>query len=192
MRLPIAALLAGFLISLCGCNSAPSCPATFTPCGGDIEGTWAYDSICNGAASQCPGTTTSFTPSIEGTYTFNADKTYTASLSASGSGTEVLPASCFGGTITSCSELDSTTTEGGYSVTESCTGTASQSCTCAVTESGTLTQTGTYSTAGTSVTTTTDGTPAATSPYCVSGSELLLDLGSTASASAAYIIFTKQ
>jgi hypothetical protein len=177
-----------------GCSSsAPSCSPTFTPCGGSLVGTWTYESACGASAvamMQCPGASVDVAPNVSGTYTFNADGTYSTNLTIEESGTETVPASCLGG-VTACAQLDATLNTGGLTIAlTSCSGTASQSCTCTVSVSGTLTQTGKYATAGNDFSVTPSGGAAGMpTGYCVAGSTLEIGAGSS---TASYAILTKQ
>jgi hypothetical protein len=180
----LGAVVAALLPAGCG-SSGTSCPAAFTPCGGSLVGTWNYQTAC-GASSlvtmSCPGATSDIAPGASGTFTFNADGTFTELLTVSESGTATLPASCLNGPA-SCAALDTTSSVSGLNIAVTgCTGTVTQSCTCTFSETGTLTLTGKYTTAGNDVTMiaagSTTGTP---TPYCVSGSALELAASSSTS-----------
>jgi hypothetical protein len=187
--------LAVALAPACGSvTTAPSCSPTFTPCGGDVVGTWTSSAVC-GATAQlmmaCPGASTSFMPTASATYTFNADGSFSLSLTADESGTQTLPASCLSG-IQSCALLEMTsTTQGLTTSTTGCTGNPSQSCTCTFTAKGTLTDTGTYTTAGTGLTMKDSSGPSSPLGYCVTGNQLELSLITTPT-NTTYLILTKQ
>jgi hypothetical protein len=190
----IAVLLGslGVAFGASGCGSGPSCSGTFTPCGGNLVGTWAYQITCGTAAlatTQCPGASMT-SPQPSGTFTFNADGTYSLHLTTEESGTETVPASCLAG-VTSCNQLDSTISTSGIDIAvTACSGDASQGCTCTVSESGTLTETGTYTTAGNGFTTTASGGAAgAPTEYCVMGATLLIG---AANSTVTYTVLTKQ
>jgi hypothetical protein len=156
-------------------------------------GTWDFQAACGSAnlfEMQCPGATIDFSPTANGTYTFNADGTYATSLSLEESGTETIPASCLAG-ITDCTTLDTMITSGGLNVTiASCSGNASQSCTCTVSVSETLTDTGKYTTAGNDVSLTSNGgAPGTQVGYCVAGSTLQI---ADSPSNDAYVTLSKQ
>jgi hypothetical protein len=193
-RLAIAllgALGAALLPAGCG-SSGPSCPATFTPCGGDIVGTWTYEAAC-GANPQlsmaCPTATSNLGTSTTGTIAFTAGGTFTETVTVHDSGTVTFPVACLTG-ITSCAQLDASNNASGLSIVSSgCAGTVTESCTCTIVESGTATLTGTYTTAGNDVTLTVAGNPAGTpSPYCATASQLDLAEGSS---TGSYALFSK-
>jgi len=181
----LGALVAALLPAGCGSSGGVSCPATLTPCGGNIVGTWTYETACGVSAlatMSCPGATTNITPGASGTFTFNADGTFTQVLNVSEAGSATLPASCLT-SAPSCAALDSTSSSSGLSIVVSgCTGNIAQSCTCSFSETGTLTVTGKYTTAGNNVTMISAGSATGTaSPYCVSGSVLELSLSTSTS-----------
>jgi hypothetical protein len=190
---PLAALLVLVVDSCGGHTSGASCPASFTPCGGDITGTWTYQTACNVTAEvskQCPGASSNVPVNANGSFTFNADGTCSETFTVDTTGTETVPASCLGG-ITDCTKLDTSLTSGGltFQIT-GCTGTASQGCTCTVSESGMITAPGTYTTAGTnySLKLSTDSTARVPAGYCVNGSQLQLAADST---NTAFVLLTK-
>jgi hypothetical protein len=166
------------------------CVASVTPCGGDITGTWTLQGFCGGTAQlmmQCPGASADFAPNVSGTYTFNADGTYSLTLTADESGPQTLPASCLPN-IQTCAMLEmSSTMQGLTSSVTSCSGDVSQSCTCTFMARGTLTDNGTYTTAGTSVTMTGTSGPSKPEGFCATGNQLELTLTSNET----YLVFTK-
>jgi hypothetical protein len=198
MRLFVLALLGSFLgiLGSAGCSSGggtPACSTTFTSCGGDLTGTWTYATSCNSgsvASAGCPAaTSTNVSSNISGTYTFNSDKTYAIDATVAETATVTVPASCLVGGET-CSDLKSDQTADGVTIKETCTGTTD--CTCQVSISGTLTQTGTWATAGNSVVITPKGSQSSSpAAYCVSGNQLEVSGGIMGNPSAnAYAIFT--
>jgi hypothetical protein len=200
MRFFATPILACLLLSLGGCGSsvANTCSASFSPCGGDIEGTWTIDTACNPSSalpSACAGVANTFTPNYSGSFAFNADKTYSQNMMFNESGTVTYPAACLASlSVTSCAQLDANTTSNGLTLKSSCTGDASKSCTCTVSETGDLMLTGTYATAGNDVTLTQSGNAGTPQGYCVNGSQLRLALPGVAgmTSSSAYVILTKQ
>jgi hypothetical protein len=194
MRWLVPSLLGCSLLAL-GCGSkGAACSATFTPCGGDLVGTWTVESTCNVAAPpmQCPGVTVTISPNESGTLTFNADETFSMNLKIEETGTATVPASCLTAG-TSCSMLGGTTTAQGVTVKTTCTGTLTAGCTCSLGVTGTVALSGTYATAGSDVSLTTGGTPTSPVSYCVSGSQLQLGSAVTGQPSnSTYTIFSKQ
>jgi hypothetical protein len=196
MRSLVTLFFGGLLVALGGCGSpsAPACSATFTPCGGDLAGTWSIDTVCNlsDLETSCAGSTVHITQDWSGTYTFNSDGTISAIVKPDVTETLTLPPACFSG-VTSCSALGSpSNTSNGLTSQETCTGDVSQSCTCTSSLSGTESVTGTYSTMGNDVTTAIDGAAGAATPYCVSGSQLQVQFDNSPSSSNVYILFTRQ
>jgi hypothetical protein len=192
VTLTLGALLVLFVGSCGGHTNGASCPASFTPCGGDITGTWTYQTSCNVGAlagKQCPGATTSVPINASGSMTFNADGTFSEVVTIDTTGTETIPASCLGA-LTDCTKLDQTLSDQGLTVQiTGCTGTASQSCTCTVSATGMLNATGKYTTAGNNFSlTVSGGTASVPSGYCVSGSQLELAADPT---NTAFSILTK-
>ena len=172
------------MVSACGGGSG-SC-GKVTPCGGDVVGNWTISGACFNAAAlnmdigmSCPGATVSITAlSVSGSVSFNADLTYTTVGTASISVRETIPASCLaagGGTLT-CAQLDQqiqqdiaanpSSTQSGH-----CEG--SSICTCTVTNGPqTTSETGTYTTSGTTLTFTDSAGSISSNGYCVQGDEL--------------------
>ena len=65
----------------------------FTPCGGDVSGTWQIESLCGdflGDINSCPGAQVTFT--FTGSLTFEADGNYSAKASVASH--VVFPAAC--------------------------------------------------------------------------------------------------
>jgi hypothetical protein len=197
--------LAAFVVG-CGGGTSTNTQATgdcghVEPCGGDVRGTWKLATACfnlpdagqtftstiNG--QPCPGVTASSVDySVQGSLTFDSNATYeeTVSLLAA-TVTLSVPVSCFPGTT--CAELSTQLAPdagtGGSSTSVSCAGTSTCICTFNATtigDGGTLSTsfsgTGTYSTAGNTLTltTTTDagGIAQNSDSYCVAGRELHL------------------
>lgn len=153
--------------------------AQVEPCGGDVVGTWTLAASCinTGAlsamlASVCPGASASAAaPTISGTLTFNSDLTYVANgVTGTVAITEVVPLSCTGDA--SCAAFAQTLTAGATSpVSVNCSG--SSTCTCAISGSmTTMTESGTYATTGTMLSTIPTTGAQSDDPYCVKGSTL--------------------
>jgi hypothetical protein len=147
-----------------------------SPCGGNIVGSWKITNSCvtnstiNPMNTSCPGETGKVNSFDYGTATFNADGTYSTSTGGSASETLTIPKSCVS-TIT-CDQLTMAlnNTDGGASGT--CV-TSGSNCDCTFAISAqTSTETGTYTTSGTSITTTPASGTAGTNGYCVQGSTL--------------------
>jgi|HubBroStandDraft_2_1064218.scaffolds.fasta_scaffold584693_1 hypothetical protein len=186
-------------VTFLGCSSssgsgADSC-GKVAPCGGNIVGTWKVVDACTGSTSGSSGSPISSCPSAttqvgnvnaSGTATFNADMTYSVSVTESASETLDIPMSCLSsgtGTTVTCADLATSlgTALGGddAGATTTCT-TSGSSCNCTVTLAGmTDNETGTYSISGDTVTTTPTAAPGTTvstggGSYCVQGSDLHL------------------
>jgi hypothetical protein len=116
--------------------------------------------------------------SLDGTIAFQADGSYSSSITTATVVEDIgVPASCIGGAT--CAQLQADINmpkDGGAQPMGTCTATAT-GCACHVTQtSGPSSATGTYSTLGTSVTTIQTGGMPATSPYCVQGTTLLIQI----------------
>jgi len=176
------------VLSTCGSSSGGSC-GKVAPCGGDIVGNWTITGACvNNAAvtmqiaQVLPGCTTATgsTSSIHatGSASFNTDMTYTLTETLSASGQATIPPSCLqvSGFNITCAEADlllqqfiATTPMGIQSA--HCSGT--QSCVCDFTLAPTTTsETGTYSTTGTTLITTANTGTVNSVDYCVQKNEL--------------------
>jgi hypothetical protein len=141
----------------------------FTPCGGDLTGTWKFAAGCadvppvDPTDGKCPEATTATAVDFSGTITFNADNTYAVDMSQSSSRTITLPASC----VDALGGASACTSEGG---------TIDGSGACAVTESDTpktTSETGSYTTSDNTFTTTSaGGSPDNPLSYCVTGATL--------------------
>jgi hypothetical protein len=92
-----------------------ACPA-FTPCGGNVVGTWRLQAQCQPAdttSSSCAGQTTTLAPgtNYNATYTFTADGTLSVSFSGTMNATLRYPAECLrsdAGLATACADLQKT------------------------------------------------------------------------------------
>ena len=78
-----------------------ACPTDFTPCGGDLLGTWRTDPRCEATqVSQppgggCPGESFDLTGvASQATWTFEANLTFTLALGAAGAAKVTAPAAC--------------------------------------------------------------------------------------------------
>jgi hypothetical protein len=168
-------------------SGAPNCKS-FTACGGNVVGTWSVADECVAGwynfASACPSSTFGESVSIGGTIVFNANGTYTTSPPGGvGADTVTIDRLCLasdaGPTVT-CDQLQasfntqSMQVDGGSSTMATCT-TTSSGCSCQLPGTqGTISENGTYSTSGTSLTLTAASGSATTVPYCVQGNGLLI------------------
>jgi hypothetical protein len=158
-----------------GGGTTPSDCLQFQPCGGDVVGTWLFDTVCSDPAvndmelaAQCGGNADRKATGVSGMLswliTFAADgTTMSGELMESFHSTQIIPLSCT--THAACADIDADLT--GLTSTATCTGTST--CTCDY--SGTLslpTATGTWSTSGTTLV-LDNGTG---DPYCVAGNRL--------------------
>jgi hypothetical protein len=153
-----------------GGTSGGGCGTT-QPCGGSVVGTWAITDVCVTAPTttdpNCPGATLSNLMITEtGTLTFASGGTYSTSISATISYTEMTPATCI--SPATCADLAAAYVSQGASAT--CSGTSV--CTCTVSLASTGAETGTYTTSGTSLTVTPSLGTADTMGYCVQGDTL--------------------
>jgi hypothetical protein len=173
-KVVLVALGTSALLLSCGGDEG-SCSA-FTPCGGDVVGTWTIKSMCvtgggAGAIEDCPSATTTFEGiKGSGTITFNANMTTTENVAISGSMRMNIPSSCLMGAT--CAQVDAglkatlLDPDAPFSAV-SCSG--SSTCSCNVTFKGTSTmEMDTYTISGNKI---TDGDGDA-QDYCVSGKTL--------------------
>jgi hypothetical protein len=190
MRKPSVGLLAGvvslsWLALACGGGDGnnniiggPACGVG--PCGGDLVGTWNAATVCidrgvlmdDFVIEGCPEASVgavNYTPS--GTFLFNADLSYSISLTATGTFAFNYPLSCIGVT---CPQFNAAIQaaflndppEGIQSI--SCAG--NDPCTCTfVTLPASSTETGTYSTSANTLVTTSTAGGVDTLDYCVKG-----------------------
>lgn len=202
--------LGTWCLTACGGSSSQSgggCGAA-SACGGDIVGTWQVSSSCLAVdtssmmdSTSCPGETASASGTkITGTISYNADKTYSSTLTTSGSVVVTLPASCLtqqGVTVT-CAQLQQALSGAMSSTFSSVTCAESGGgCACSVgLNPVTATQTGSYSTAAGVLTQTETGGSPDDSNYCVQGNTLTISPGSGSNAMSngvtGSIVLTKQ
>jgi hypothetical protein len=194
-----AGALGAAVIAFAGCGGG-SGVCGGGACGGNLVGTWSLTSQCNSTNQPTP--TTGCTDTVDssriketGTVTFNRNGTYSTSISISGSASETISAQCL--SSTTCDNENTVLMQevtAGQLSSASCTAVAS-GCFCQfVYVSQTLTNTGTYATAGSSVTTMTTGsTSSSTSTYCVLGSTLTVSSMSMAGMTgpSSSVVFTR-
>jgi hypothetical protein len=172
-----------------------SCAAV-APCGGDVVGTWKVSSDCLGKtedlSSTCPGATAEITFSLSGTQTFNADLTYTATLSGGGTTTYHYPGACLTGG-TNCTQWAQLLNSVGMYSEVTCATDGAGVCNCvAVSPTMTDNESGTYSVSGGTLSTAPAGS-ANGAPYCVQGNVLreMPTLGDGGQISGS-LVFTRQ
>ena len=172
--------LLGVLLAGCSANGDYSC-GQVAPCGGNVVGNWTIVSSCAGftdpaqqsdisgvcnADGPSGGTTFGQTGSIAGTWSFTGSLTFSLSVMS----TISAEFSCTGNLT--CSELDTAAKgmQGSDATIQSigCKTASGGGCLCAITNVATQMQTGTYSTAGSTLT-LSDGSSI---DYCVQGNTL--------------------
>ncbi len=195
-----------FVVSGCGGTAedeAASCGDT-SQCGGDIVGNWKISSTClslEGASLAdtmgCAGITSEGKDlAMSGTVSYNADKTYQANVTVTGSVVATVPAACLtqqSVTLT-CSQLqqglEASSAESGYQSVV-CSGSSSCSCTMKLVPAVQATR-GTYSTAGGTLTETAAGGTPDDSSYCVKGKSLTVSPTGSMSSVAGSVVLSKQ
>jgi len=193
MKLPLylvllATVSSGFHFGCDGSNNpltGGTCPA-FTPCGGNITGTWHLKSLCNasspGDAATSSSGCTSILPSVElgagynATYTFASDGTFQVSASGTMTETAHYPLACYpsdASASTVCSGIGTDekrswqgAADAGQIVSSptsvSCNTQGSDTCTCRFDLTiFPLTESGTYSVSGSRLTITEAHSPGA-------------------------------
>ena len=135
------------------------------PCGGDPVGVWTVQESCfdgDFTVEQCPElVVNSFDASQTGTVTVNDDMSYSLDLEVTGSASVTFPASCFGGLLTDCAQLNDDGT--------TCTGDAQTECDCELTLDEVIDESGTWSVSGNQITLDDGTNEPETSDFCVSG-----------------------
>jgi hypothetical protein len=183
-RLALAVLMLGLLG---GCSSSnnngggggPAVCNNFMACGGNIVGTWNVTNACG------PGTTftqkgflmgcdaSSITATITGAsgmLTFNADMSYMTSLTQTLNSMATIPKSCLTAGA-SCSALETALKQQMGVTSATCTDDGTN-CNCAIGQTATPMESGTYTTSGSMLTTTATGGTAQSVQYCVSGNQV--------------------
>jgi hypothetical protein len=205
-----ACIAMGMMVMGCGSkggnsNSDPaSTCGKVAACGGDLVGTWNIVAGCASVPMMpsimgCPNASAqNATVMASGTSTFNADKTFTSDTTETASETVVLPSSCLTtmGMTVSCQTLGqflsgALQTDAGTTMA-SCNMSGSN-CNCDISGTVHTSSMGTYTTSGTSITTTANGTTSK-SDYCVGpGGELHVIGGTTGMQGVSQdIVATKQ
>lgn len=148
-----------------GCSSLD-----FTPCGGDLTGTWTFSAGCvdlsptqaDPTGGQCPSASAAATVDMNGTITFSGGNMYDVNFTQNASVTFTIPKTCLPGGAT-CSTIDPAATDAG----ESCQLSDTQ-------DPKTTAEQGTYRTDPTTFWTTTAGDTeeGGATLYCVQGNTL--------------------
>ncbi len=162
----------------------PAC-AGGTTCGGDIAGNWNITSLCSvtgvaGLTDSCPEVQIDASGlTVAGSANFMSDMTYTFSATLTGTVTGSFPTACLT-TATSTLTCDDLTallelfTDEYPALSGRCT-TASDGCNCTIQASSFSTSgSGTYTTAGSTLTATPTGVAASTLSYCAGPPNLTL------------------
>jgi hypothetical protein len=153
------------------------------PCGGAVMGSWKIASICNNgddllagdASDICDAATihlTSFTGT--GTVTYKTDATYQQAGDIKIGFQLTVPMTCFA-TGETCADLDTgfaQENQPGMTITSHSCVVSGSSCVCTVATDNDATESGTYSTAGTTLTTTPTGGDASGDQYCIEGNTM--------------------
>jgi hypothetical protein len=171
-------------------TSADACPQVNTECGGDLVGTWKYDSTCgplpasditSGSLMGCMGVTLTLVPQDATLVTFRADGTYSDSGGEVVTETIHVPKACFNGQP--CSIAGTMMTGAGFTASD-----AGATCDLTTIEMNPPSDdTGTYTVSGNTLAQDKGGLSGS---FCVTGKTLVV--GATASGEIAYITFTKQ
>jgi hypothetical protein len=174
-------------------STGSTCTQT-SPCGGEITGDWSIVSFCpdsSNAAPQevkdiCSDATVAFdTPMVSGTISFKADKTFSQSASASGTGYLVFPPSCLDqpGAKLTCPQVQDALMQNSTGQKWTCTS-ANGGCRCGLQLADSATVTGTYTTSSNDLTLTGTGADALASTYCVKTDKLFMHLSLATNAKA--------
>lgn len=190
-------LITCLVLSACSGDqeNGPSC-GTFNACGGDIVGTWEWQTSCGDATPSSSACESTLTPEMlvaSNTVIISADGTINATMvSADVDYTATYNAACFS-TITGQPKTDADVVQlcndmnavSDTNLTASCA-MEGTSCVCSYqSRSQTRSTTSTFTTSGNTILSTDAEGNASTNSYCVSGSTLTLSL-STANAFAIY------
>jgi hypothetical protein len=201
----MAAGLIGAAALLAGCGGdgkggvLASC-GKVAPCGGSLVGTWTVSSSCDSptnftGGAACPAATIDESQvKVTGLLTFGADMTFATSIAQSGTLRFSVPVDCVASIgAGSCDELASLISPGPPDATTTCT-TTNATCVCALVYAGSLAtnSNGTYTTAGSVLTTTDDAGYTADSSYCVQGNAIhVVSVDATTGAITSDLVATK-
>ena len=178
LGLALVLAAAAAVLPACGSSgdgSAASC-GTVQPCGGSLLGTWTVQAACQPVedftlGEECPGATLDQSAHItSGSLTFNADMTFTSSLSQSGTLRVTAPLACVA--AATCDEYASSIVPSSPDDTTTCTTVGGDTCDCALVHPmpQIRSASGTYTTAGNTLNLTSPS--ASSSSYCVQGNTL--------------------
>jgi hypothetical protein len=186
-RLNVVALLLGAVLPSIGCGSDPGAAGScgkVQPCGGDIVGDWRVVADCVNDAvlsmklasdfgASCPTVTGHANVTETGSFTFSAGLSFSASATVAGTVDMNIPASCLAGStcadVNAAIQADLAANPSPGITSVSCLG--SSACTCRFTVGPVpLLESGTYTTAGTTLTLTSaaDGS-VDQGGYCING-----------------------
>jgi hypothetical protein len=170
-----------------GGGSGATCSSNAS-CGGDIVGTWTIAQACYATLSRplsCAQEQQSVSDQVQtGTMVFGSDGTFMLMTRTTGTLSILLPPSCLAEQAATCAEADANLRElaeiSETFTSASCVDDAG-TCACALMFDISSNGSGTYTTAGSTLTITSSGDPR-DSTYCVAGSTLVMavEAGSTA------------
>jgi hypothetical protein len=174
----------GLTMLSCG-GSSGSC-GKVQPCGGSVVGNYSLSAACfdNAALTMeigmdCPGATATVSGiNVSGNGSFNADMTYSITETISASLSETIPPSCLAmsGITLTCAQLDQSlqlllTQNPGTYQSAHCSGGSSCNCNFVLAPQ-TTSESGTYTTSGTTIMMTDSTGGISSSSYCAQGNEL--------------------
>jgi hypothetical protein len=180
------AWLGALAVPACGGSSSGSGSASCsgdTACGGDVVGTWKIEAACANSSADTSGMTTicagaSLDTSgltVTGTFTFGADMTYGSSLVEGGTVHYTIPNSCLTMSGQICDQVGAALNTGGDTFSSISCKTSGNNCLCDFgTKPQTVTESGTYSVSGSSLTMTSTTGDVSTSSFCAKDNELHL------------------
>jgi len=169
----------------------------FTPCGGEVTGTWKVSSCTDWGSytPPCPGYVRKGTPQWSGTMSFTSDGTYDFELLMTSSDQEMIySAACLTQWSMTCEELNAQMTASSSVGSVVCTSTPAGDCDCAITGEIPVSTHGTYSVTD-NVLTMIDGATgqsSSTDQYCVDGNTLTMRSEVSASGGSLTYVMTKQ
>ena len=198
LSLGLVIAAAAAVVPACGSSgdaSAASCGAV-QPCGGSLVGTWTVQAACQPvedftSGEECPAATIDQSAHItSGSLTFNADMTFTSSVSQSGTLRVMAPLACVA--AATCDEYASSIVPSSPDDTITCTTVGGDTCDCSLVHPmpQIRSASGTYTTAGNTLTLTSSS--AASSSYCVQGNTLhIMGTDATTGESTRDLVATK-
>ena len=188
-RFSVVIMLVGVAVAGCNGDSSGGSCARPDPCGGDVVGTWKIVDSCVEftvpplGLDFCPQATADITETaFSGGATYNADLTYSSTLTLAYTFVLRLPTSCLssgGGTVT-CADFNDAlqaqlTAHPDPDIQSYTCASGGSSCNCTVVPTPqTELESGTYSTTGGRITSTPTGDAPSNENYCVQGDTLHL------------------